>query len=473
MRSMFLTTFAALTLIPSAQAADLLPLGALDPQTTAGVLTADPLRDGEMRGAWNLAARQQVSSVEALRHDAASQHGDLRDANVISALFGYGISPVLGLALGMHASYEHLPAPARDALFADEARFDAPAWRGSLRQTRASGASFLLKLNLLKSQQSSVAIAPFLESGIGEAASYSLTRSIGPKAGVMALASYGAKGSARLHLNLGWRHRDPETLAKHTLRQEVFYKAMTEGFLSKTFSLFAATEGRAWRIDASPKSEQARTLHGSSLNGGFKAYLGDAELSAYAGQSLGRASGIGIGKRSYGLSLAFALGGASPKTRYATEIQQAEARQAARQAAPKAKSFVDEVEAVFPSQGDYQEMSSEPTEDFLENASQGIVDADFVSSAEEAQRNRIPEGELSEDEKVQQELSAIREAELAADRKRELQEAAEEKRMQKARAKQAQEEEKLMNEWLREAQNGVDAEFGADASDADWQGLED
>lgn len=482
MRSMLLPTFAALTFMPAAYAADLLPVGTLDPQATAGVIAADPLRDGEMRGGLHFVGRHAVSGTDALDLKLQRQSGakaQLRDANSVSAVIGFGVTPVLGLALGMHGSYEHMPATQRDAFFAEDHRTGVADWRGSFSQTRVSGASFLLKLNIFKSNETSFSLAPFLESGIGEAATYSLTRSIGPKAGVMALASYGAKGAARLHLNLGWRHRDAELVAKHTLHQEVFYKALAEGFLSKSFSLFVAGEGRQWQIGAASASGAQSVQNGASLSGGFQAYVGAAQLSAFVGQSLANPAGVGMGERSYGVNLAFAIGDAlghrSPKTRYATDIQRGQASQAAQKAAGKEgpKSFVDEVEAVFPAQGDYVEMGSEPTEDFLENASQGISDGDFTSSVKEAEQNRIPAGELSDDEKVQLELTAIRQAEAEANRKREAQEAAENERLRKTRAKQAKEEEKLMQEWLREAQSGVDAEYGKDATDVDWQGLED
>ena len=88
------------------------------------------------------------------------------------------------------------------------------------------------------------ALAPFVETGAGERATDALTRSVGPKAGFMAITSYGARGVGRIDLDLGMRYRDPEQLAGVTLRNELFYKALVTADLNRTVGLFAGGEGR-------------------------------------------------------------------------------------------------------------------------------------------------------------------------------------------------------------------------------------
>lgn len=490
MRSKFVLALAAVSFAPAAHAADTLPLGALDPEATAGVSKADAAADGSIQGAFAVRANESAAAARALdsRQAGAAADADLlRDANAMSLILGLGVSRSLQLSLGLHGTYENVSAAQRDELFAVEDSTFGADGRGSVRDTGFSGASMLLKVRLLEASGFRLAAAPFIESGAGESATYSVTRSVGPKGGLMGLASYGAPGVADVTVNLGWRYRDPEAVGSKTLRHEMFYKGLVEGFLSKTFSLFVAGEGRRLAVadDASRGASDGALVYepqyAGAVHGGFQARVGDAELSAYMGGKVGKADAIGYGERAFGVSLAYELGNfrgrRSAKTRFALDIERAEAAKAEKAAlihTPKRpKSFVEEVEAVFPAQGDYSEMRTKASEEALQDAGDSIDDSDFKVAEKAAVRHRLKDGELSEDERVRQELEAIKEADAKAEAERLGREEAEAEAARKLRAEQARQDEKLMREWMDEAQHDADSMPGIEADEMRWQGLED
>lgn len=489
MRSKLLLALAALSLAPAAHAADTLPIGALDSEATAGVSKADAEGDGTIQGAFAWRANESAAAARALdsRQAAAAADADLlRDANAMSLILGLGVSRSLQLSLGLHGTYENVSDEQRDGLFPAEDATLEPGWRGSVRDSGFSGASLLLKVRLVEASGFRLAAAPFIESGAGGSASYSVTRSVGPKGGLVGLASYGAPGVADVSVNLGWRYRDPETIGSKTLRHEMFYKGLVEGFLSKTFSLFVAGEGRRLAVadDASRRSDGSLVYepqHAGAVHGGFKARVGDAELSAFMGGKLGKADAFGYGERAFGASLAYELGNfqgrRSPKTRFASDIERAEAAKAGKAPLTKApkrpKSFVEEVEAVFPAQGDYPEMRTKASEEALQDAGDSIDDSDFKNAEKAALRHRLKDGELSEDERVRQELEAIKEADAKAEAERLGREEAEAEAARRLRAEQAQQDEKLMREWMDEAQRDAASMPGIEADEMGWQGLED
>jgi hypothetical protein len=490
MRSKFVLALAAVSLAPAAHAADTLPLGALDPEATAGVSKADAAGDGSIQGAFAVRANESAAAARALdsRQAGAAADADLlRDANAMSLILGFGMSRSLQLSLGLHGTYENVSAEQRDELFAVEDSTIEAGGRGSVRDTGFSGASMLLKVRLLEASGFRLAAAPFVESGAGESATYSVTRSVGPKGGLMGLASYGAPGVADVTVNLGWRYRDPEAVGSKTLRHEMFYKGLVEGFLSKTFSLFVAGEGRRLAVadDASRGTSDGALVYepqyGGAAHGGFQARVGDAALSAFMGGKVGKADAVGYGERTFGVSLAYELGNfrgrRSAKTRFALDIERAEAAKAEKAAlipmAKRPKSFVEEVEAVFPAQGDYPEMRTKASEEALQDAGDSIDDSDFKGAEKAAVRHRLKDGELSEDERVRQELEAIKEADAKAEAERLGREEAEAEAARKLRAEQARQDEKLMQEWMDEAQHDAASMPGIEAEEMRWQGLED
>jgi hypothetical protein len=303
----------------------------------------------------------------------------------------------------------------------------------------------------------------------------------------MGMASYGAPGIADVSVNLGWRYRDPETIGSKTLRHEMFYKGLVEGFLSKSFSLFVAGEGRRLSVadDASRRESDGilayEAHYAGAVHGGFQAHVGDAELSAFMGGKVGKGDAIGYGERSFGVSLAYGLGNfrgrRSAKTSFASDIERAEADKAGKaaliQAPARPRSFVEEVEAVFPAQGDYPEMKTKASEEALQDAGDSIDDTDFKGAEKAAVRHRLKDGELSEDERVRQELEAIKEADAKAETERLQREEAEAEAARQLRAKQAKDDEKLMQEWMDEAQHDADSMPGIGADEMGWQGLED
>ena len=110
----------------------------------------------------------------------------------------------------------------------------------------------------------------------------------------------------------------------------------------------------------------------------------------------------------------------------------------------------------------------------LDQASAGIVDdSDFKAAEHNAAQNRLKDGELSEDDKVRQELEALKAADAQAEQERAALEAREAEAARKVRYKRARENEKLMQEWMDEAQKDAETIPGIGEDDMSWQGLED
>lgn len=480
MRSIFVLALMAAANVSTAYAADLLPVGALDHQATAGVSKVKASDDGQVKSLLNVDNRSSLAGSKALIGGESNGHEALREAQTMGLLIGLGINQSLDLSLGFHATDEHMSSGYRDRLFPQDNAYDG--WRGNFRQTAFSGLSFLLKYNLLASDGLRLAVAPFVESGTGDRASYSLTRSVGPKAGLLGIVSYGAPGVAELSINLGRRYRDPETLASTTIRHETFTKVLVEAYLSRSSSLFFAAEGRRLQVadgtGGATTANQVRNEAGAQ--GGFKFAVGDATVGAYVGGKLGERDMLGYGKRSFGLSLAYDFGNLNgqrkPKTNYAKQIERAQAADALKnpRASKQPQTFMEQVDAAFPAQGDYSEMKTQGSQDVLEEASASIVhDEDFKSAEKSAASHQLKAGEMSDDEKVRQELEAIKAAEALAEEERAQNEAREEEKARKVRLKKAREDEKLMREWMEEAQKDADSMYGIDDDEMTWQGLED
>jgi hypothetical protein len=419
------------------------------------------------------------------RADPDDRHDLVRDANRLSGFAGYGLTSGVELSLGLHGSYENVAAGDRDALFPDatgeggqnhrtKAGDDeaSDSWRGSLRQTALSEASLAVKVRLMEHRGLRLGLMPFLESGAGTGATYAVTRSVAPKAGFLALASYGARGVAELNLNVGYRYRDPETIGELTYRNELIYRASVKAYATPTFAFFVAGDGRRINVAESSKSAPDgegpvyRPRQAGAVQGGITATLGDAELAAFGGRGVG-GDAFGFGRESYGVSLAIAVGGAAA---HAPGLMIGDERPAARGA-----SGEDEAKLVGPPRRlkpkddpAYQEMigAVDPL-DSLE----ADQDGDFKDLPKRLEENAKADTAESPDARVERELSELRAAEEKQEAEQAVRQKADEAAQRKVRVEKAKAEDALRREWEDEATKDAQKLPSISHDQMDWDGL--
>lgn len=473
----------------SAQGADLLPVGALDVRAASGVFSPEIGEQGDLRAAFSLQAASGVLSYEALGADAPEGHEPgslLRDANRGSFLFAATLGRSLELSLGLHGTYEHAKPEGRDQIFdqADSAASSdggSDSWRQDFRQSGFAGASLLLKLRLLDTDGFGLAIAPFVESGAGEQATYSLTRSVHPKAGFMTLASYGALGVGSVGLTAGARYRNPENIGQVVVRNEIFYGGNVRADLTRTLGFFVSGQGRRIMVADTAKQSAAngklvyQPRETNEAGAGLVLTLEEMELSAFARASMPADKGFGFGDRSFGLGIATTLGnyrGVRSKNSIASDIEQDLDKAAATKAASTKNSFVGPPPPK-PLQDEYPEMIGDAIDPLDAVAGSGAANDDFKNVDRIMKDNESGAKIESEDEKVARELREIREAEAKAEAERARLEEIEREERRKRAQSQAEEDEKLMQEWMQEARQEADALEGIEREDIGWTGLED
>lgn len=470
----------------NAFAADAMPLGSLDARSTGNVSSGETQRAGSMTSSMRFEGNQASATGEDLQ---PAQGGEdkavLRDANRASLFLGAALTSSVELSLGVHGTFEHVRPEDRDQLFpegaglAESDKAGAVSWRENLKQTGFATASLMLKMKLLDAQGMKVAFAPFIESGAGEQATYSLTRSVSPKAGWMAITSYGSEGVAELSLNGGYRYREPEALGDLTLRNELFYRAVLKAYASKDFAFFLGGDARKIMVARKDQLDEEGKLSykpyesGQAL-GGFEVKLGDADLSAFYGARASKGKGFsGFGEKSFGASIAWTLGnykGREAGRETAGAAIQKDLAAKDEKAAKEAEANKAKIVPAKPATEEYPEMIGrdiDPLEALGQDNSGDFKDANL--RAEQAKKDAAVE---SEDARIERELKQLKEVEEKAEKERAAEEQKEHDAARRKAAKEANEDDKLMKEWMEEAKKDNNEAGTITNDEMDWNGLE-
>lgn len=458
-------------------AADALPIGNLDGRATGGVSSAATAVPGAIySGAVVGGSQGVIKDSHAVGRDSVARSGTLlRDAHQASIFLGGALTNRLELSLGLHGTYEHVLASDRQGLYSDTAAGAADGDR-KVHQTAFSGASLFAKFKILDAQGFKLALAPFVETGAGESATYSLTRSVGPKAGFMAITSYGARGVGAIDLDIGYRYRDAEQLAGVTLRNELFYKILVSAELTRDVSFFAGAEGRKLKVaanasaDADVGQDAYRAREAALAKAGAKLTMNDVSFSLYYGQRLQDAKGFGYGERMAGLQIGMELGnarGARPKHSIATAIEADTSAQSKDDATPASTILTDSA----PNYDEYPEMIGAEIDPLDALKGQDVKGDDFAAVEKTLDDNKKNKG-LSEDEKIENELAEVRAAKAKAEAEQAKVEAAERAASSKEARARAKDEEKMMQEYMNDAKKDLDHSYeGIGADEIEWNGL--
>ena len=450
---------AAFGLARSAFAADLLPPGALDASATGRISDGLIAPTGDMSATLRLDDTSGVANGSELGTIGSGSAAPLSRADQASLLLGVGLARRLELTLGLHGTAESGSAAARDGL--------APAGAPAAQQAGAfSGASLFVKAQLVEAGGFQLALAPFAETGAGDAAEAALTRAAKPRAGFMGILAYGSPDVATVSLNGGLRYRDPETIGTVTLRNEQFYQAGVKTKATREWTLFADYSGRRLQVaDATAATPGYEFRTSAQVEAGVGVKLGDADLQAYAAKSV-QGADFGFGDRSFGLSLGYMVGNVMgerrPRHSFADEVVPTKAPDVQTRAEEAPKKEPEKADAGIPigTQVDPYE------------AVRGDAPADFNEAEAYAAKYRKDTETESEDARIERELKAIQEAEVKEEAERAKIEAAETAKRQAAARAQAKENEKLEREYQEEAKKSAAKLQGITDDEMGWDGLQ-
>ncbi len=474
---MFLAGYAG-----KAMAADLTPVSSYDAASAGNVSSAKTQDDGTVKTAISFSGSESVISQDTYG-GMDTEKQVLRDAHKATVFMGTSINRALELSLGVSGTYEHVRPEDRDQVYPDGNGSKNPvlgeddgdgSWRSDFKQTGFSGLSLMLKMKLIDAGSLQISLAPFVETGAGEQASYSMTRSVGPKAGYIAMFSYGAKGVAALDVNAGYRYRNPEETGDLTIRNEAFYKALAKAYASQNIAIFVGAEGRKLMVAKNNERDSSisELRYNGSESGEAKAGViltaGDYELSASYGRRLKAATGFGYGSSSFTAGIGMTIGNykrVRPSTSMAEEIDSK-----AKKADLKSDGgTTKDVQPVAATVDEYPEMIGSDI-DPLEALGKDDGE-DFRDMEKRIKQYEAENGKESEDAKIERELKDLKAAEEIADEQRAKQEKIESEAQRLERVKAAKEEDALRKEWLEEAETEGEKSIGITKQELEWNGL--
>jgi hypothetical protein len=468
---------AAFTLVESnALAADILPTGQMDASSVGNVSSAETSKNGTMKSGISFQNTSSVLKDSNINSEARlldQENEVLRDSSRMTAYFGTSITNDVEFTLGLHGTHEIASPESRDTYFVnsideDQEEVVQEDWRESTKESGFSGASLAMKVRLVYWKGLQVAVAPFIESGIGERGSYSYTRSVNPKSGWSVITSYGQKGVAELTLQGGYRYRDPETVGDITLRNEMFGGVNAKVWLSRGFALFGGGQGRNLNVANNGDFDENGKLiyagqESGEVNGGFIAKFDETQLSAFVGSKIDKSAGFGYSSASAGFSISYELGnyhGRLPRAGFAAQVQEG----------VKDKEGFVEVKKAEPSKEEYKEMKGKDI-DPLANLKNDTNEDDFVLVKKKVDA-QIKDTSESDDALISKELSTIREKDKE-EKEAERQQVA--KELEESRAKQRvqqKEDAELMKQWTQEAQEEQRESDGISKDEMEWNGLD-
>lgn len=458
-----------------AHGADILPIGPLDASGSGRVASPGSIERG---GIIIRATSESLHHVDVKKGSEApaSRIGRIDRHHIF---LGLGLSRNVSLTLGMGGTAEDIPDVQRLSLFADQKKEDF-ADQDRIARTHFkldfAGASLAVKWNLINRTELnglSLSLMPFLESGAGAKATYSLSRAVEPKGGAALLAALGSEGTGELGTSLGIRYRSPEAVAGQMMRHELFYKTYAILPITGGLSLFGDGEGRQIMV-AAPASDDSehrnsKPSYGGDARLGLKIRVAGLMLSAYGGRRLGPVTGLGYASRSLGASVALLLGKASRDRRplsYATMIEREEERKAkVRHSSSPAIIKVDQQEDV------YTEMIG--TEIDPLDALGPDEAPDFKDVKKRMEEERVHAGKESEDARIERELIELKEAEAKVAAERAKQKAKDDAEALREARKESAEDAQNFKKWVDEANEDLKDMDVIQPEDMQWNGLEE
>lgn len=448
-----------------AYAADTLAPPKLDALSSTSAPSPEGLSKGDIKA--SISAAQQMY---AQTRDRDVDQGSPTSASRVSLLLSTSLAERLELTLGLHGTHEP-----KSQMTSDQKEQPVP-------DTAFSGASLLAKVKVLSARGFTAAIAPFAESGAGQDASYTHTRSVGPKTGAFLALGYRLPSWMFLGLDLGLRYRRPEILQTKTLRHERLAHLTLEGSLPFGFSAFSGYDVRSIQVHDNAGSVAAKYQWrtGTALEYGLGFRF--EEIALNVGMSHRLSGGEEFSKTAMFASLSYSYSSASSRRpSFADEVARSESPVAVAKPPVSAEptgtlgnATADESSPTFVGPPRSAMPDSVPSFGPIDtlDAGEGVGD-DFKDIGARAEKIRR-EGEVeSEDARIERELREIKAEEARQAQEQARLEAEEQKLQQEAAQARAKADSELMREWMEEAQRAAEKLDGITEDEIGWTGLED
>lgn len=453
--------------------ADILPVGPMDPGAQAGSSSASLAPKGQMNSAIAIEGSDAtLLERQAVLSSSSEENEVLRDSQKASLLFGFGISKSFELSLGLHGSNEIAAPSYRRQLFESESSEleKDEILEDKTRATAFSGASLFGKIALLNSNSFKLALAPFVETGSGERATYTFTRSVNPKAGWVLLTSYEQPKAVEVHLNMGYRYRQAEVIGDMTIRNEAFGSFYAGANLTRDLGIFTGLRGRRLMVaeNSDVRAEDSKLNYRGRDAGewsvGSHYDFKSGKVSVYYAQKVKKSAGFGFGNASAGLKVSYEIGNwATKKPRYRMS-------ETISGAAPAKKPHTKNPEAVSkPKKPKYPEFESDNFDPLSGVEYKKGEKNDFSILEKPLTKEELEPGE---DQKVSAELERLRAQERKAEQENKARMDRERELLRKQAVEQEKEDAELLKEWMNEASEQLNEEkLEITDEEMNWDGL--
>lgn len=439
-----------------ALAGDLLPQSRIDASGTGTVPVAAPLKAGYTKATLH---------AESTPYESAKDLGGLDRSNRFDALAGTSLVKGLDLHLGVHGTFE------RD---------------GETSSRRVSGGSFLIKANVISASGFNLALAPYLESGIGAKGKDVETRAVKSRGGVMLIAGFNRKNVFEWNLALGNRNRASEEFDGISFGHESVYKTSFKVNVTNRFGLTAAADGRQIKVMKDGADESSVFGAGRGQVGAF-ARFGNVETSVYGGASIDRAMGKKLwkpkheiadlegGRLFFGAAISLSLGESTSMRDHEpvrdfesnaveNEVRVQKTRKSLRGGSSESAATQDSTVPVS--------YDNDFLKDFTGSGSSANQVDDFSAAEAAIKKPDAVQAGTYDINAVEREIAQLRDAEKKANEARAKADEVRAEKDRSRRLKSAAEQAKLMNKMRKEVQADVDALPSNSIEDLSWHGLE-
>jgi hypothetical protein len=384
---------------------------------------------------------------------------------------GYGITRDLELDLTFRGTKEIMSMGIRNELYETRPRYSEGFKK--FKETGYAGTRAMLKLRLLETGSVNIAIAPFVEEGMGERGMYSVTRNQKGAAGWMGLVSLGSAGIGAIDLNLGMRYREPQKFDDHFVRNEMFSRLTLTGYLSDELGIFAGIGGRGIMVadadkrgpDMKPQYSAQRT---ADALGGIVATVGGTKISIYGGRSLKDQVAFGNAEHIYGMSLTTTFG-----SKVRDHEWGARAKKSNSSDDESAKAGKGKIKTAAEQQAEDERLYPEMNPNLNDLPVSSDSSDDFAKIRANMKRQHVTnKAGLTEQQEVEAELSKIRAAEDKVQAEKTRRNLLSERKRKALEKENVRRNTKLDNELQKRTREELDDEYGITTEDTSWNGLD-
>ncbi len=388
-----------------------------------------------------------------------------------SLLVGYGITDRIEINVGISGSYENQSQKTKQSLF------DAPQNEGeALGEKRDnstyaySGASLLVKLNLIDNDGFAWSFAPFVSEGLGQKVAMQLTRAKRSHGGWKSIMTLGNEHAVNFTLDLGFHYQTPEDVGDIRVRNSLFANTALNIPINHVFGLTLSTGSNRLMIADRAKQQPGTSYKYESLwahaFGGGVSFSGDNfTYNLFFGGSPSDQRGLGFGKSHAGMSIDIPIGA------YSSKNSKAYNRIAENESTPKSSSSTVELFDKEETLKEYPEMNGATS--YTGGLGYGGGDeVDFAAIEKKVTGLNAKSGQKDINE-YEKELAELKKAEELAKKNETRYKKQNERQIRQKQLKELAIRRKKINDMRAKVKRDQENDrLGITAEDANWRGLE-